>query len=329
MRGLFKTKTTHLFQLFLPCWNTYKFENHKKYVKNDRSARVERNTRTATQSRASIGPNGADLPFSRLFFNYLKLSPSYAAGCHRIATEDAKVKINSHGKQVLKCAETYGDVSQCRYSDWMAGNGCHCLAKRSAVEICTGSDLASISKADLLLCFPNGVNSMTDKELLTFIKANVPKGEGSNTRLTPVAVKNLWKNIYLSYLTFSNPDVELWRIGAEAMLVDRFVGAIDPMGRRMNASEDHARRHLTLTVLRHHQWAFNTAEHAAVNDFPCKSKLGETQGCFDFTDVCRAQQLFALGAEEMGNARAEVIRCSGARAKLSVKPTLHHQGLLF
>ena len=128
---------------------------------------------------------------------------------------------------------------------------------------------------------------------------------------------------------FSNPDVELWRIGAEAMLVDRFVGTIDPTGRRMNASEDHARRHLTLTVVRHNEWAFNTAEHAAVDDFPCKAKLSETQGCFDFTDACRAQQLFAQGAEEMGNARAEVIRCSGSHRKLSVKPTLHHQGLLF
>ena len=119
------------------------------------------------------------------------------------------------------------------------------------------------------------------------------------------------------------------RIGAEAMLVDRFDGTIDPTGRRMNASEDHARRHLTLTVVRHHEWAFNTAEHAAVNDVPCKSKLGATQGSFDFTDGCGAQQLFAQGAEKMGNARAEVIRCSGARAKLSVKPTLHHRGLLF
>ena len=35
------------------------------------------------------------------------------------------------------------------------------------------------------------------------------------------------------------------------------------------------------------------------------------------------------GAEEMGNARDEVIRCSGSHCKLSVKPTLHHQGLLF
>jgi len=268
------------------------------------------------------------LPFDRLFFNYLKLSPSYAAACQRIAN-GAKPKLNTHGKKVLSCAEAYGDVNKCQYGEWIAGQGCSSYNERNLVEVRTPSDLASISKTDLLLCFPNGVNTMTDKELLAFIKLNVPKAQGAKTRLTPVAVKNLWKNIYLSYLMFSNPDVELWRIGAEAMLVNRFVGAIDPTGRRMNSSEDHARRHLTLTVMRHHDWAFNTAEHAAVNDFPCKAKLGETQGCFDFTDTCRAQQLFAQGAVEMGNARAEVIRCSGSHRKLSVKPTLHHQGLLF
>lgn len=273
--------------------------------------------------------DGVGLPFGRLFFNFLKLSPSYAAGCHRIAT-GAKTKLNAHGKKVLNCAEAYGDVNQCQYGEWMAGQGCKCYSERDAVEVRTANELASISKSDLLLCFPSGVNKMTDKELLAFIKANVPKAEGGgSTRLTPVVVKNLWKNIYLSYLMFSNPDVELWRIGAEAMLVDRFVGTIDPKGRRMNASEDHARRHLTLTVVRHHEWAFNTAEHAAVNDFPCKAKLGATQGCFDFRDACRVQELFAQGAEEMANARAEVIRCSGAHQKMSVKPTLHHQGLLF
>jgi hypothetical protein len=290
---------------------------------------VEASTRTTKHRGAFSGPDGADLPFGRLFFNYLKLSPSYAAGCHRITAQSSKTKLNAHGKKVLHCAETYGDVSQCQYSEWMHRRGCKCFSERDAIEVRRGNDLASVTKADLVLCFPDGVNTMTEKELLAFIKANVPKGQGGNRRLTPVVVKNLWKNIYLSYLMFSNPDVELWRIGAEAMLVDRLVGTIDPAGRRMNASEDHVRRHLTLTVVRHHEWAFNTAEHAAMDDFPCKSKVGATQGCFDFTDSGRAQQLFAQGAEEMGNARAEVIRCSGSSAKLSVKPTLHHQGLLF
>ena len=329
MCDLFKTKTTHLFQLFLPCWNTYKFENQKKYVKKERSARVGRDTRTTNLSRLPSGPDGVGLPFRRLFFNFLKLSPSYAAACQRIAAQDTKSKLNAHGKKVLKCAEIYGDVSQCRYGEWMKGPTCRCARDREQIEVRHGNELKGVATNDLLLCFPNGVNRLTDKELLAFIKANVPRGESDKVRLTPVAEKNLWKSVYLSYLMFSNPDAELWRIGAEAMLVDRLVGTIDPTGRRMNASEDHVRRHLTLTVMRHHEWAFNTTEHAAVDDFPCKSKIGGVQGRFDFTDRCRCEQLFATGAEEMGNARAEVLRCSGARAKMSVKPTLHHQGLLF
>jgi hypothetical protein len=148
-------------------------------------------------------------------------------------------------------------------------------------------------------------------------------------RLTPVAEKNLWKNIYLSYLTFSNPQEELWRLGAEAMLVDRLVGKINPAGKRMNSSQEHDRRHLTMIVIRHRQWAFNIAEHAAVDDFPCKEQFGAVQGGFDFFDTIHAEQLFAAGAEEFAHARAQVIKCSGSAHKVSVKPTLDHQGLLF
>ena len=290
---------------------------------------MERDTRTTNLNRLPSGLDGEGLPFARLFFNFLKLSPSYAAACHRIAAQETKSKLNAHGKKVLKCAEIYGDVSQCRYGEWMKGPTCRCANHREQIEVRNGDDLKEVAKNDLLLCFPSGVNRLTDKELLAFIKANVPKGDSDRSRLTPVVEKNLWKSVYLSYLMFCNPDAELWRIGDEAMLVDRLVGTIDPTGRRMKASEDYARRHLTLTVVRHHEWAFNTAEHAAVDDFPCKSKLGSVQGRFDFTDQCRCEQLFATGAEEMGNARAEVIRCSGSHRKLSVKPTLHHQGLLF
>ena len=202
------------------------------------------------------------------------------------------------------------------------------MPSRDAIEIRYGKDLKSISKSDLVLCFPNGINKMTDQDLLAFIHSHVPKVDAL-PRLTPVAQKNLWKNIYLSYLTFSNPQEELWRLGAEAMLVDRFVGKINPAGRRMNSSQEHERRHLTLTVVRHREWAFNVAEHAAMDDFPCKEQFGLKQGSFDFFDAHRAQQLFAAGAEEFAHARAQVIKCSRATHKVSVKPTLDHQGLLF
>jgi hypothetical protein len=64
------------------------------------------------------------------------------------------------------------------------------------------------------------------------------------------------------------------------MLVDRFVGKVNPAGKRMNSAQEHERRHLTQIVIRHREWAFNIAEHAAVDDFPCKKQFGEVQASF-------------------------------------------------
>jgi len=273
-------------------------------------------------------PDGVALARARLRFNFLKLSPSYAAGCHQFAIGGVKPKVNAQGKAVLKTIDRYGDVSKVKFKEWAQTISDLIVPSKEAIEIHKGNALGAIRQSDLVLLFPNGVNTMTDQHLLAFIHSHVPKGDAL-TRLTPVAEKNLWKNIYLSYLAFSNPQEELWRLGAEAMLVDRLVGKINPAGRRMNSSQEHERRHLTLTVVRYRKWAFNVAEHAAVDDFPCKKQFGLEQGSFDFFDVDRADQLFAAGNEEFANARAQVIKCSGSAVKVSVKPTLDHQGLLF
>ena len=57
----------------------------------------------------------------------------------------------------------------------------------------------------------------------------------------------------------------MWRIGAEAMLVERFIGKVEPTGRRMNSSQDYERRLLVATVLRHKAWAHNISEYAAMD----------------------------------------------------------------
>ena len=286
----------------------------------------------STSNQRSSGhafvPDGVALARARLRFNFLKLSPSYAAGCHQLTNGRIKPKVNAQGRAVLKTIDRYGDVSKVKFKEWALTDSHLFVPNRDAIKIHSGNALKSIARTDLVLCFPNGVNTMTDRDLLAFIKANVPKADG-DLRLTPVVTKNLWKNIYLSYLTFSNPQEELWRLGAEAMLVDRLVGKINPAGKRMNSSQEHERRHLTLTVMRHRHWAFNVAEHAAVDDFPCKKQFGAVQGGFDFFDADRAEQLFAAGAEEFAHARDQVIRCSRSAHKVSVKPTLDHQGLLF
>jgi len=289
---------------------------------------VANSTSIQTPSGQPYVPDGVALARARLRFNFLRLSPSYAAGCHQLTNGGVKPKVNAQGRAVLKTIGRYGDVSKVKFEEWALTNSDLIIPNREAIEIHKGNALRAIRQSDLVLSFPNGVNTMTDQDLLAFIHSHVPKGDAL-PRLNPVAEKNLWKNIYLSYLTFSNPQEELWRLGAEAMLVDRLVGKINPAGKRMNSSQEHERRHLTLTVLRHRKWAFNVAEHAALDDFPCKKQFGLEQGSFDFFDVDRADQLFAAGNEEFANARAQVIKCSGATVKVSVKPTLDHQGLLF
>ncbi len=307
---------------YIQIWKTQKVCKSKRHVP------VANSTSNQRPSGHAFVPDGVALARARLRFNFLKLSPSYAAGCHQLTNGGVKPKVNAQGRAVLKTIDRYGDVSKVKFKEWALTNAHTCMPDRDAIEIRSGNDLKSFAKIDLVMCFPNGINTMTDRDLLAFIKAHVPVGEAL-PRLTPVITKNLWKNIYLSYLTFSNPQEELWRLGAEAMLVDRLVGKINPAGKRMNSSEEHERRHLTLTVVRHKQWAFNVAEHAAVDDFPCKEQFGAVQGGFDFFDADRGEQLFAAGPEEFAHARAQVIKCSGASHKVSVKPTLDHQGLLF
>jgi hypothetical protein len=288
---------------------------------------VANSTSNQRPSGHAFVPDGVALARARLRFNFLKLSPSYAAGCHQLTNGIGKPKVNAQGRAVLKTIGRYGDVSKVKFQEWALTNTHLCMPDRPAIQIHSGNALKAINQSDLVLCFPNGLNTMTDQDLLAFIHSHVPRGDAL-PRLTPVAEKNLWKNIYLSYLTFSNPQEELWRLGAEAMLVDRLVGKINPSGKRMNSSQEHERRHLTMIVIRHRDWAFNIAEHAAVDDFPCKEQFGVVQGGFDFFDADRAQQLFAAGAEEFAHARAQVIKCSGSAYKVSVKPTLDHQGLL-
>jgi hypothetical protein len=142
---------------------------------------------------------------ARLRFNFLKLSPSYAAGCHQVALGAGGPKVNAKGREVLKTLSRYGDVSKVKFDEWALANSKIHVPYKRQIEIHRGDDLKSIQKTDVVLCFPNGANTMTDKELLAYIKVNVPKVT-SDTKITPVVEKNLWKNIYLSYLNFSNPE---------------------------------------------------------------------------------------------------------------------------
>jgi hypothetical protein len=198
-------------------------------------------------------------------------------------------------------------------------------------ELMTAQDLVVGHQSDLFIRFPQGANAMPQLEFLTWVAAMVPSvaREYAAIRLTPVMQKNLWRDVYLAYLIKNYPEEELWRLGAEAMLVERFIGKVEPTGRRMNSSQDYERRLLVATVVRHRTWATNISEYAAIDQFPCKAALPNEQQCLDLQPVDLVAQLGSHSLEESLYARAQVIRCTGATGKVSMEPSFKHQGVLF
>lgn len=274
---------------------------------------------------------------ARLYYNYLRLSPSYAAGClHGLRNTGSK--LNRHGAKVLVCVNKYRDVHKTSFEDWVTGAGIVRInAPSSMPEIVTAQTLVVGHQSDLFIRFPRGLNAMPQLELLAMIATMVPTaikdrfGSQDNTalRLTPVLQKNLWRDVYLAYLIKNYPEAELWRLGAEAMLVDRFIGKVEPMGRRMNSSQDHERRLLVAMVIRHRAWAANISEYAAIDKFPCKEALSNDQQCLELQAVDLLPHLTCHSMEESMFARRQVIRCTGAVGMVSAEPSFKHQGLLF
>jgi hypothetical protein len=232
----------------------------------------------------------------------------------------------------------YRDVHQTSFEDWVAGAGSVRIKAPSRMpEIVTAQTLEIGHQSDLFIRFPYGRNAMPQLELLAMIASMVPSAvkDRSNSqdltalRLTPVVQKNLWRDVYLAYLIKNYPEAELWRLGAEAMLVDRFIGKVGPTGRRMNSSQDHERRLLVAMVVRHRAWAANISEHAAIDKFPCKQALPNDQQCLELQAVDLLPHLTYHSLEESMYARRQVIRCTGAVGMVPAEPSFKHQGLLF
>ena len=280
----------------------------------------------STQCRWSFAASKA-----RLFYNYLRFSPSYAAGCaHKL--RKSRKKLNKHGRTVLASVDKYCDVHRLSFNDWIQGPGCVCLTVPKILpEFLTADTLKVGHQSDIYLRFPFGRNGWTVQELMTAVSAMVPSisRNESAARLTPVVQKNLWRDIYLSYLIKNYPEAELWRIGAEAMLVERFIGKVEPTGRRMNSSQDYERRLLVATVLRHKAWAHNISEYAAMDQFPCKDPLPFEQQFLDLQGVNLNSNLAPHSLEESLYARQQVILCTGSIGRVSLEPSIKHQGVLF
>jgi hypothetical protein len=96
-----------------------------------------------------------------------------------------------------------------------------------------------------------------------------------------------------------------------AMLVDRFIGKLDPLAARHKSGDDYMRRHMTLMVMRHKDRALQVSEQAALGGFPEPQSVKNFQTRFDFEDENFASRLFSLGSQELDCARERVFQLTG------------------
>ena len=123
--------------------------------------------------------------------------------------------------------------------------------------------------------------------------------------------------------------IHKWLKDQKLELVQAVTKGSNLTGCRMNSSQDHERRLLVATVLRHKEWAHNISEYAAIDQFPCKDPLPFEQQFLDLNGVNLNANLAAHSQEESLYARQQVILCTGSTGRVSVEPSLKHQGVLF
>jgi hypothetical protein len=104
------------------------------------------------------------------------------------------------------------------------------------------------------------------------------------------------------YERAKHPNIELWRIGLLAQLVERFTDKLDPWCEKKSAKDAQMRRHLTLMTVRAIFLALVIAENAAQGFFPTRTPVSGEQLEFPFAQ----QRLHALLSAQ-GDAEYRVI----------------------
>jgi len=214
----------------------------------------------------------------RLFFNYLRISPSYRLAAEATATR-IKPRMPEHSKAVLRCYNRFGDVWQRDFETWAdptvfpSGNPTRHL---QALPPDTPY-VPTANRNVTLVVVPNELPRARKLEEFRDIIA-----AGSTSQHLAVRPKTLWKNLAAVHTRARYPDAELWRVGVLAGSVERYSGRIDPWCPRRLARDAAERRHLTLIVIRLLKHALTLAENAAVGMFPNPDPQPWQQLTFEF-----------------------------------------------
>jgi len=277
--------------------------------------------------QSANNPDLAWLKESRILFNFLRVSPSYTAAAQYIPRTSNKSKIPLESKQVLKNFKKYGDVQQTPFDSWLKAKGLKAIKKTDTnIYIVSGASIKDSRESDLFLKVGQDGEVFSPQEVIAALSKIWPSlivRSLSNSSLGHHQTKMLWKSLNLVYVRALNPDLELWRAGAMAMTVDRFVGRLDPWASKHKNTDSEMRNHMTQIVVRNQKQSIYLAEQAALGHFPNHAIPKNYQGRFDFEDESFTKRLFLTGKDESDFVYDQVARNHRADQKVSVKPTLH------
>lgn len=251
--------------------------------------------------------------FSRLLFNFLRLSPNYSL----VAQQGGNIRLHKHmandQRAAIECFRRYGDVYNQRFDTWA-----HQHARlwqqpvRQQVAVYSGPERRRIQDDDTFVHLPQDCDLPSAKEWSSLLAQH-----RARQRLAVVAAKakirlsSLWKILHLVYTRALHPDVEQWRVGAMVKLVKDVANELDPWAARSKRGVEDMRRHMNLMVRRWLDRGAVIADNTVRGLFPsdvgsCSVPADWQQIRFDFEDSRYIGQLFAQGREELDFARARM-----------------------
>ena len=218
----------------------------------------------------------------RLFFNFLRISPSYALASRQGGQIKVTRKTPDRTRQLVAVFNVLGNVHTTDFDSWQGPALITSGIRTPRVRVLTSStaDRVVLSRDCVLMAVPR---SLSRARQLAECKALLDKNDvKAATPTQDTRIKTLWKALACVYARAKNPDLELWRVGLLANAVTRFKGVMNPEETRKLAAHAEMRRHLTLMVIRLLFTALVVSENAALGRFPDKSVQSASQLAFPF-----------------------------------------------
>ena len=246
-----------------------------------------------------IGKNSAETEINmRLFFNFLRISPSYALINKDRAAKRLTSKTPIRTRQIIQVFRLLGEVHSESFSQW-AGPGLLLSGNKTSKDetlLLTNSKPLVIDANCMIFSVPRTLERAQQMaQFRELLNVHDPKPVKKTVGIRP---NTLWKALACVYAKARHPDLELWRIGMLANAVERFKGKISPDGPRSLASQANQRRHLTLIVARLMFTALLVSENAAIGVFPSMQRDMGVQTEFAFEAYQLHKHLSATGDEE-------------------------------